>query len=232
MRSNVSRTVAEMDIARLYTDACASFDELVRSLDGATYEVPVPCTPGWSVHDVVAHVAGSADDITSGRVEGAGGDNWTAAQVERCRDRSVGELLDAWRSLVPEVAGLLAAFDERRPPIDVHTHEHDVRQALGMPDHHDSEIVRIAADMLVGRLGTDRAVRVEWPDGGAAKHVPLGDAGEALVLRGVTPFEVFRSRLGRRSRRQVAAYDWSADPGDVLDAWFSFGPAASDIDEP
>ena len=55
-------------------------------------------------------------------------------------------------------------------------------------------------------------------------------AAEPLTLR-TTDFEVLRMRLGRRSRRQVAALDWSEDPGDVLDEVSVFPLAEHDIEE-
>ena len=57
---------------------------------------------------------------------------------------------------------------------------------------------------------------------------------QGVELSGATPFEVFRSKLGRRSRSQVEAYDWIGEPAAVaavLDSWFEFGPAAQPIVE-
>ena len=67
---------------------------------------------------------------------------------------------------------------------------------------------------------------VEFVDGSIAGAVTDRDA---VVLSDVTPFEIFRSCLGRRSRSQVEAYDWSGAPdriATVIDEWFGFGPAA------
>jgi hypothetical protein len=51
------------------------------------------------------------------------------------------------------------------------------------------------------------------------------------VVLTTTRFEAFRWRMGRRSRAQLAALAWSADPAAVLDNLAIFGPAASDIVE-
>jgi hypothetical protein len=50
------------------------------------------------------------------------------------------------------------------------------------------------------------------------------------VLR-TTSWEAFRWRLGRRSRAQLAAMDWSADPSEFLDQLCIFGPATVDVIE-
>ena len=72
-------------------------------------------------------------------------------------------------------------------------------------------------------------IEVALPDGGSYRITGIGDPVE-LVGRG--RFHVVRSRLGRRSRDQVAGWAWS-DPltESELDSWFAFGPATVDIDE-
>jgi hypothetical protein len=49
---------------------------------------------------------------------------------------------------------------------------------------------------------------------------------------GLDDFELFRARLGRRSRAQVLAYGWPTPPSDAqLAAFFVFGPSRHDIIE-
>lgn len=62
---------------------------LARELTPDHEAVPVPACPGWTAHDVLAHLAGVAADATSGNLAGAPGPAWTAAQVDARRDRSV-----------------------------------------------------------------------------------------------------------------------------------------------
>jgi hypothetical protein len=60
-------------------------------------------------------------------------------------------------------------------------------------------------------------------------RVGAGDGPElGLTTR---RFEALRWRMGRRSRAQMAAFDWSGDPAPVLDHLAIFGPAASDLIE-
>lgn len=56
------------------------------------------------------------------------------------------------------------------------------------------------------------------------------DDGAELGLT-TTRFEAFRWRMGRRSRAQLAALDWSGDAAPVLGHLTVFGPAARDIVE-
>lgn len=219
--------------ASLYRFAQASFADLAASLTDDEWAAPTPCTPGWTVRDVLSHVSGVADDALAGRMEGAPGEAWTASQVERNRHLSVAELLDRWSGQASDFADALQSMSEERPPFDCHTHEHDVRQAIGRPGNRVNDIVEIAG---LGRalVAEDVEVRltVEFDDGRAVVS-GKPDAGE-VGLRGVSRFELFRSGLGRRSRDQVCSYDWTgagADIAAVIDQWFRFGPSPLPIIE-
>jgi uncharacterized protein (TIGR03083 family) len=229
-RGQRTRRMSEPSIGELYTLAQASFAELARSLTDDEWAQRVPCCPGWTVRDVLSHVAGVADDIVNGRVEGAATPPWTAAQVERYRDVPVDELLVGWAEQAPTIAGLLDAVGEGRPPFDCHVHEHDVRHAIGRPGNRDNAIIAVAAAGLA-RVGGEAPVAVVELDGRLPDGAVALEGGMPTVRR-LTAFELVRSRIGRRSAPQVRAYDWSEPPDDgVLEAWFVFGPSSYAIAE-
>lgn len=217
-------------IAEQYRFAVESFIDFARSLDDTAWATIVPCTPEWTVRDVLSHVSGIPDDAAGGRMDGAPGEAWTTAQVERNRTIGVDDLLERWTQQAPVFAELIEQIGEYRPPIDCHSHEHDIRQALGRPGARNNAIIDTPSFATV-----DAPVRVvvELDDGSS---VTSGDTSSAstVTLRGATRFELFRSRLGRRSRQQVRADDWVGTDDDVeavLDVWFSFGPSPVPIDE-
>jgi uncharacterized protein (TIGR03083 family) len=217
-----------VEIARWYLDAQRSFVDLSAGFTDDDWATPVPCNPGWTVRDVLSHLAGLADDLTNGRVEGAATAPWTAAQVERWRDTDVGELIARWIEQAPGVGATIEAFAEFRPPIDCHTHEHDVRHALGRPGNRDSELIDVMAERF-DHAPVGRPIEIEYDD---AAVVTLSGEGRPLTLVGVSRFEIVRSRLGRRSRAQVLAYEWTESPtDDELAMWFAFGPSDVDIVE-
>ena len=215
-----------------YLFAQRSFVELARSLSVDDWATPMPCTPGWTVRDALSHVVGVADDALAGRMDGAPGEAWTAAQIERNRSLTVDELLERWDHQAPAFAALLDPMGERRPPFDCHAHEHDVRQALGRPGDRSSKLIEAAATGLATIGDCPVALTVELADG---RLVPSGPAGSAAVtIAGLTGFELFRSRLGRRSRDQVRGWAWSGvdvDIDAVVERWFIFGPSADPIIE-
>ncbi len=217
-----------MEIARLYRQAQNSFVQLCGGLSEEQWATPVPCSPGWTVRDVLSHVAGVTDDVLNQRLEGAASEPWTRAQVERWRDTPVDELIARWNEQIDPVADALEAFGEVRPPFDCHAHEHDVRHALGLPGNRDSEIIATAATRFAG-APVGRPISLVAADGST---IDLGGEGDAITATGVDAFEFVRSRLGRRSRQQVAGYLWEQPIGDAeLDAWFLFGPSLDPINE-
>jgi hypothetical protein len=217
-------------ISELYLLAVDSFVDLARTLDAADWATPIPCTPAWTARDVLSHVSGIPDDALAGRMDGAPGEAWTAAQVERNRSAGIDELLSRWSQQAPAFAEVIGQIGEGRPPIDCHSHEHDIRHALGRPGARTNSIIEQPTFAMI-----DAPVRIviEFTDGST---VATGDAASAatVTLRGITRFELFRSRLGRRSRQQMRDADWVGIDDDVdaaLDHWFSFGPSPLPIDE-
>jgi hypothetical protein len=55
-------------VARIYHDTKERITLLVSGLDDAALNTAVAACPGWSVRDVVAHLAATADDVGSGRI--------------------------------------------------------------------------------------------------------------------------------------------------------------------
>ena len=127
---------------------------------------------------------------------------------------------------------MLDEIGEPRPPLDCHTHEHDVRQALGRPGDRSCELIQTTAVGLATIADCPVALTVELVDGRVVRSGATGTS--AVTLGGITAFELFRSRLGRRSRDQVRAGAWTgadADIDAVVDRWFIFGPSVAPIIE-
>jgi uncharacterized protein (TIGR03083 family) len=180
-------------------------------------EHPVPACPAWNVHDVTAHLAGVAEDVANGNVEGAATDPWTAAQVERGRDKSITQLLGEWAAAAPGFESFLSSptgAAANAAVFDIHTHEADIRSALGMAAELPADVVAWAGAAMRESFQSRVAV-----------------AGLPEVSVDTSDFEMFRGRLGRRTRAEVCAYSWSVDPAPYLDAFFIFGPTDQSIGE-
>jgi uncharacterized protein (TIGR03083 family) len=224
-----------MDAGSLYAAGRVSITELVADLAPAELECPVPATPGWTVKDLVGHLAGVAADVTAGQLEGAGTPPWTARQVEDRRPRPMGEVLAEWSSLGPGLETMMSGASPavaNRLVCDVACHEHDLRGALKRPGGRDSDTVDQALQAGVGAL--DRRLR----DGGcrglrlrAAETEWFVGPDQPGVSLTAEPFVLFRLLFGRRSRAQMAALQWTGDPGPYLDHLAVFEPPVADLDE-
>ena len=234
------------EVGSTYAEGRRRILELVTDLSPEASAERVPTCPGWSVHDVVAHLAGSCDDVLAGRTDGIATPAWADAQVAERRGRPMAALVEEWSG----AASRLEAAADRFPPLlgvvwilDLTTHEHDIRTALGRPGARDARGVGVALGLLAGEalhgslcarsLGP-LAVRTpdrSWVVGVNAAEASARGPVEASVE--ASEFELFRGLTGRRSRAQLAALAWSVDPEPYLDAFqlASFTPSAVDIDE-
>jgi uncharacterized protein (TIGR03083 family) len=214
-------------VARIYQDTKERITSLVTGLDDGALRTAVTACPGWSVRDVVAHLAATADDVGRGRLTGAPTDEQTAAQIARFSGQSMSHIIAVWTDAAAHLDRLAESRGFQAPVGDVASHEHDVRAALGRPGARDSAAVHYSADRLLTNFRPPVPLRVTVED---AEYRSGPDDGVEIRLR-TTRFEALRWRTGRRSRAQLAAMDWSDDPASVIDHLCMFGPADIDIDE-
>ncbi|PQM47529.1 hypothetical protein C1Y40_02277 [Mycobacterium talmoniae] len=133
--------------------------DVVSTLSDDQLRTPVPATPGWTVHDVLAHLVGGAADLSSGRLDGAPGDAWTARHVGERRHQSVAELLAEWERVAPGTESALAQSKLSGPNLagDVIGHEADLREALRLPRPdraHWQPVLEVMMALLARRLRT------------------------------------------------------------------------------
>ena len=210
------------EVADHYRTARLRITELVLSLDDDELARAVPACPGWTVHDVVSHITGVADDALNGRMDGVATDPWTAAQVARGRDVPTVDLLDRWT----EQASVFEAFP--LPPqavIDLTTHEQDIRGAVDQPGARDTDEVQFAFELVAQRaVEVVPGLRVE------AEGVAYGPEDATSTLRG-DRYDLYRAMMGRRSSSQLRALDWGGEPPATIEAVAVFGPAPVDVVE-
>lgn len=223
----VSADAGKPDLSSLYLDTYARLVALVAELDAAALATPVPACPGWSVQDVLAHEIAITEDALAGRLTGPPSEEETTAQVARFQGQDIAGMLAIWAQNAPRFAERVATFEVWPAVIDIATHEQDIRGALGRPGARDTPAIRLAADGLIGFLDPPVPIRVSVED--AAFWVGPADGPELGLA--TCRFEAFRWRMGRRSRAQLAALDWTGDPAPVLDHLTIFGPSPLDIIE-
>jgi uncharacterized protein (TIGR03083 family) len=199
------------DLATAYRGVRVRVRELVVERPAAADTV-VPAAPEWTVHDVVAHLGGITADIVAGNIDGAGTDEWAAAQVAAREHREIVDLLDEWDECAGPVEAMVDSLGAAGGQLlgDAVTHEHDLRGALGCPGERGSDALAIGFDWLAKRVGTT------WRAAGLGALTVEHEAGATTCGRGttaatvrVTRFEFTRAATGRRSLDQIEAYEWA-----------------------
>jgi len=220
------------DTARHYRAAHQRLADFVRGLSAEQADTAVPGTPGWSVHDVLAHLAAIPTDGLAGRISGIPTDDQTATQVAERKDRDIAELLDEWSPNVPTMCdGAVAGLVPPNLAVDALTHEQDIRGALGAPAVLSDEELRFCTTLYAFGCGRGLKDAGIPPLAIAATDTDFAftaGVGEPVASVRANEFELFRALSGRRSRTQVAGYEWDGDPSPYLDRFNIFGVLPDD----
>jgi hypothetical protein len=169
--------------------------------------------------------------LAAGRFEGAGSDDWTQAQVEARRGRSVADLIEEWDAGYATIEEKIRDGSIPAPiGFDAITHEQDLRGAVGAAPIDDPD----ALAYVINGFG-ERAIAMATKAGLPSLELRDEATGWSIGTPGGTclsapRFEVFRVLTGRRSGAQAAAMNWSADAAPYLDLLSPFGPLrATDV---
>ena len=217
------------DYGTVYREAQGRILSLVNNQNAAT---PVPACPGWTVKDVVGHLSGVLEDLRSGNLPGWPMDDWTAAQVERSRQRTVADIGATWHVIAHTTPRLLVGEYGETLVSDIVSHEFDIRGALGNREGRSHPSVRTAALFFLKgveyiiRENDLPTLRIQVED----KAFTLGDGDPAATVT-MTWYETLRTCSGRRSVDQVRSLPWDGEPDPWREALFIFGPAEQDIVE-
>ena len=208
--------------ADAYRASHERIDALVRRLDANQMATVVTCCPLWNIKGLIGHLTGVLEDRRDGNMPTGSFSDWTAAQVARHRDESIGLTLDTWAAAI--------ATDADGPPsmgslsFDAVTHEFDLYQALGVAGERSTDSVRIGAERALGRMssmlteGSAPGVNVTTEDG-----TFLAEGAAPPLSLETSRYGFMRMTTGRMSRRQAEALGWGSDPAPVLDSLFSDG---------
>jgi uncharacterized protein (TIGR03083 family) len=222
----------EIDVGRLYRENRERVIDLVRPVPADRLLEPAPACPGWTVHDVVSHLAGIAADAIAGRLGGVPSDEQTAAQVAARCEQATNVVLREWERSASQFELVLSKTGPSILPaaIDVAVHEHDIRGALDLPGAHESETITLTVHRLLDRWMQSLPGRgvalpcVVEPSG----TVLAGDPSSAVRWT-ASRYEVFRTAFGRRSAAQFARAFAGADPEPYLAGILVFGITPVDL---
>jgi uncharacterized protein (TIGR03083 family) len=203
-----------MDVADLYATTRSHLLDLAATLDDAQSRLEVPATPGWTVKDSYAHLAGLCADILDDRMEGAGTPAANARQIAERADKTLTEVAAEWAERGPDLDAWIEEREEAPMFVayDVWTHEQDILGALGEHGERSDERVQDLAAAALTAF-SDRFVAESAPPlrvVGDEVETTLGE-GDATVTLNIDDYELMRMLFGRRSREQIHAADWDGD---------------------
>ena len=189
------------DWGALYREHVAALSALAPTLSAEQLHTDVPGTPSWTVHEVLAHLAGGASDAVTGRMDGAPGPEWTSRHVNERAPLPVAELVAELQTHEEAVVDSLA--DSPRPALvwNICVHHADLHEALGLPRLPDRMWLPVVEAM--------------------GPRLP----GSLAEL--VAPYELFRGVFSRRSRAQMQGWGTPLS-ADELDEICIFGPREDD----
>ena len=215
------------DYGRLYAASRERVSALVRDLDEQRAGSTVAACPSWSVHDVVAHLAGTVTDVLAGRLEGVGSDAWTARQVEARRGAPIRDLVDEWGGGSPQFEDGLRAIG---PPLasvaisDQFQHEQDIRGALDERGGRDHDVLLVTIDAylpgLAIRIGEAKLPALRMSAG--AHHFEAGEGTPGATVT-AEPFELARLLGGRRTPDEIRALSWEGDSQQYAPLMSAYG---------
>lgn len=225
---------------------------LVDGLSDADLQTRVPACPLWSVQDLVAHLAGIAEDSVRGAFFEGATLAWTRPDLAARRELWTAGQVDARRGL--DRHQLLAELDRhgqalirglRRgeratvdvpgwmlgaPAADLAAHLGDLEEALGLhPDPH-SPIARYGFASYREWLGHRVAarglppLRLADPSDASAQWVVGGPAAPGAEVE-ADAYDVFRAISGRRRLDDIARWHWRGDVSSYLPLLSPYPPA-------
>jgi hypothetical protein len=173
----------------------------------------VPACPAWSVQNLAAHLVGIPAELAAGRYPSGDTNAWLQSIVDARRGQEIPSVVEEWNGLDPAIEPLLQG-PAALMFADVAVHEHDLRGALGRPDHDALDVDAMLTFVLERYAPAARdaglgAIVVEHDGSSWRSH----DADAGWTLR-VEPWEAGRALNGRRTADELRALpaDGDAEP--------------------
>lgn len=194
----------------IYGDIRTRMLEVARAADPDAMRTVVPACPDWTALQLVAHCVSMPAAIGAGDLPTGDLDSWIDTILAARAGRSLDELADEWSSADDTIAAMVGGGGAVLLD-DLAVHEHDLRGALGVPDHS-----ALDADVFVPRSLQSCIAQLEERGLGAIEVRHDGrvwrshDADAGWVLD-VSPWEAVRVIYSRRTADELRSLGGSDD---------------------
>lgn len=212
------------DLGAQYHEIRRRVTDLVGRLDADDLVAPVPACPAWTVHDLVAHMSGTPEELAEGRFPTGEVQEWLDGIVTARASTPVDELLSRWAATEGRIESLVSGSGGRLLA-DVAAHEHDLRGAVGRPGARDNAqlptVLQVELDLLapgmvdagLGALVVDDGTR-RW----RSHDAPIG-----CTLQ-VDAWEGSRIAESRRTAAEVLAAPSTGEVAPYLEVLADHSP--------
>lgn len=234
------------DSALLFREGRRKVAGLARGLTNDDLLSPVPATPGWTIRDIIGHLAGDSACVIAGDLPDAYfanfGDpsvvgvlnDWTAAQVSERAHLPLDAVLTEWEASATTIEKMMSGerswpdglpmFVDRVLLTDLGVHQQDIYGALGFVRDREDPLIRIATAGYVASMGFRLSAAGLPPlEVSAGDSVRQTHPGKVEARVSGSRFEIFRALSGRRNPDQVRAFDWEGDPEPYIPYVYPYG---------
>ena len=204
------------DLFTAYDDTRTRMIELARASGPDALSAMVPACPDWTALQLITHCVSMPAALGAGDFPSAETGNWIDKILNDRAGRTLDELSEEWVGANETIAGMMSGggavlFD------DLFVHEHDLRGALGAPDHSALDValcVPRSLDSCVTALEAAGlgSIEVRSAEGTWRSH----DVEPGWVLD-VDPWEAVRILYSRRTAEELRALGGS----DNIDAYIA-----------
>ncbi len=182
---------------------------------GPDLDRTVPACPDWAVRDLAAHVVSLPAALGAGHLPDGDVGIWIQGLVDERRGQDVTALMQEWSELDDVIAPLLDGMGSVLFG-DLAVHEHDLRGALGRPDHAALDVDVMMPRTLAGfakplRAEDLAAIAVEHDGRRWESHDR--EPGWTLL---VDPWEAVRALNSRRTADELLHLPCTGDPVPYL----------------
>ena len=184
--------------------------ELARAAGPEGLSVVVPACPDWTALHLITHCVSLPAAIGAGDFPSGDTNDWIARIIADRSGRSIDELAEEWERCNDTIAGMVNGggamlFD------DLTVHEHDLRGALGVPDHDTIDAEVVVPRFLASSVESLRAaglgsIEIRNDDGVWRSH----DADPGWVIE-TDAWEAIRTLSSRRTAEEIRAIGGSED---------------------
>ena len=198
------------DLVTVYDTTRARMIDLARSAGPDALRTVVPACPDWTALQLLTHCVSMPAAIGAGDLPTGDLDGWIDTILAARAGRSLDELVEEWSSADATIAAMVGGGGAVLLD-DLVVHEHDLRGALGTPDHSVLD-----ADVFVPRSLASCVPELERRGLGAIEVRTEGrtwtshDAPTGWVLA-ASPWEAVRVLYSRRTADELRDLGGSDD---------------------